>query len=111
MRKLLNTLYVTSPDAYLSRDGENVVLEVNGEERFRVPVHNLEGIVCFNYTGASPGVLGLCCDRGVSICFLSQTGRFLARVSGRVTGNVLLRRRQYRLADSRMMPAQSHLRL
>ncbi|NLA61521.1 MAG: subtype I-C CRISPR-associated endonuclease Cas1, partial [Firmicutes bacterium] len=78
MRKLLNTLYVTSPDAYLSRDGENVVLEVNGEERFRVPVHNLEGIVCFNYTGASPGVLGLCCDRGVSICFLSQTGRFLA---------------------------------
>jgi CRISPR-associated protein Cas1 len=100
LRKLLNTLYVTSPDAYLSRDGENVVLEVNGEERFRVPVHNLEGIVCFNYTGASPGVLGLCCDRGVSICFLSQTGRFLARVSGRVTGNVLLRRRQYRLADS-----------
>lgn len=100
MRKLLNTLYVTTPDAYLSRDGENVVLEVEGEERFRVPVHNLEGIVCFNYIGASPGLLGLCCDRGVSICFLTQSGRFLARVSGRVTGNVLLRRRQYRLADS-----------
>lgn len=100
MRKLLNTLYVTTPDAYLSRDGENVVLQVNGEERFRVPVHNLEGIVCFNYMGASPALLGLCCDRGVPICFVTQSGRFLARVSGRVTGNVLLRKRQYRLADS-----------
>lgn len=100
MRKLLNTLYVTTPDAYLSRDGENVVLEINGEERFRVPVHNLEGIVCFNYTGASPALLGLCCERGVSICFLTPSGRFLARVTGRVTGNVLLRRKQYRLADT-----------
>jgi len=100
VRKLLNTLYVTTPHAYLSRDGENVVVSVDSEETFRVPVHNLEGIVCFNYTGASPGLMGLCCERNVPICYLSQSGRFLARVTGPVTGNVLLRRTQYRVADT-----------
>ncbi|MEX0975015.1 MAG: type I-C CRISPR-associated endonuclease Cas1c [Bacillota bacterium] len=99
MRKLLNTLYVTSPDARLSRDGENVVVMISGEEKFRAPVHNLEGVVCFNYVGASPAVLGLCCERHVAICFLSQSGRFLGRVTGAATGNVLLRRKQYRVAD------------
>ncbi len=99
MRKLLNTLYITSPQAYVSRDGENVVVEVDGQERFRVPIHNLEAIVCFNYVGASPSLMGLCCERGVSLCYLSESGRFLARVNGRVSGNVLLRRRQYRAAD------------
>lgn len=98
-RKLLNTLYVTSPHAYLSRDGENVVVTVDGEERFRVPIHNLEAIVCFNYMGTSPSLMALCCERGVSLCYLSESGRFLARVTGRISGNVLLRRKQYRLAD------------
>lgn len=100
MRKLLNTLYVTSPTANLSRDGENVIVLIDRTERFRVPIHNLEGIVCFNYTGASPSLMGLCCERKVPICFLSQSGRFLARVTGSVSGNVLLRREQYRVADS-----------
>ncbi|MCR4402499.1 MAG: type I-C CRISPR-associated endonuclease Cas1c [Firmicutes bacterium] len=100
MRKLLNTLYVTTPHAYLSRDGENLVATVDDQERFRVPIHNLEGIVCFNYAGTSPSLMSLCCERGVSLCYLSESGRFLARVSGRVSGNVLLRRKQYRLADA-----------
>ncbi|MDP2858059.1 MAG: type I-C CRISPR-associated endonuclease Cas1c [Bacillota bacterium] len=100
MRKLLNTLYVTSPNAYLSRDGENVVVTSDKEERFRAPVHNLESIVCFSYPGASPALVGLCCERGVGICYLSPNGRFLARVTGGVSGNVLLRRKQYRVADS-----------
>ncbi|HHW18974.1 MAG TPA: type I-C CRISPR-associated endonuclease Cas1 [Firmicutes bacterium] len=99
MRKLLNTLYVTQPDAYLSRDGDNVVVIIQGEERFRVPIINLEAIVCFSYTGASPSLMGLCCERGVSLSFLSPTGKFLARVTGPVSGNVLLRRKQYRVAD------------
>ena len=77
-----------------------MVLSVDGQERFRVPVNNLEGIVCFSYAGASPALMGLCCERGVSLCFLTEGGKFLARVSGPVSGNVLLRRRQYRLADS-----------
>lgn len=72
---------------------------VDNEERFRVPIHNLEGIVCFNYVGASPSLMGLCCERGVPICFLSPTGRFLARITGSVSGNVLLRRKQYQVAD------------
>lgn len=99
MRKLLNTLYVTTPESYLLRDGENVVVKVDGEERFRIPVHNLENIVCMGYMGASPQLMRLCTDNNVGLSFLTPSGKFLARVSGRVRGNVLLRRTQYRVAD------------
>lgn len=99
MRKLLNVLYVTSPEAYLAKDGENVLVLMGEEVKFRMPVHNLEGIVCFGYTGASPALMHLCAERGVALSFLTENGKFLARVSGPVNGNVLLRRRQYRLAD------------
>lgn len=100
MRKLLNTLYVTNPESYLSRDGENVLVRVGEEEKFRIPVHNIEGIVSFGYTGASPSLIGLCAERDVGISFLTEHGRFWGRVSGPVRGNVLLRRKQYRLADN-----------
>ena len=99
MRRLLNTLYVTTPEAYLAREGENVLIRVKEETRFRIPVHNLEGIICFGYTGASPGLMQLCCERGVGLSFLTEHGKFMARVSGEVSGNVLLRRKQYRWAD------------
>jgi len=99
LRKLLNTLYVTLPDSYLACDGENVLVKINGEIKFRVPVHNLEGIICFGFAGASPGLMELCCDKGVTISFLSQYGKFIGRVNGRVSGNVLLRRTQYRWSD------------
>lgn len=99
MRKLLNTLYVTSPNSYLSRDGENVVVIVDNTEKFRIPVHNIEGIVTFGYCGASPALLGLCAERNVSVSFLTEHGKFWGRVSGSVRGNVLLRRKQYRMAD------------
>ena len=99
MRKLLNTLYVTLPEAYLAKDGENVVVRVDDEERFRIPIHNLEGIVSFGYPGASPALLGHCAQKGVAVTFLTEHGSFLAKVVGPVSGNVLLRRRQYRLAD------------
>lgn len=101
MRKLLNTLYITSPDSYLSRDGENVVVIVENKEKFRIPVHNIEGIVTLGYCGASPALLGLCSERNVSVCFLTEHGRFLGRLSGPVRGNVLLRRKQYRMADDK----------
>lgn len=100
MRKLLNVLYVTSSDAYLAKDGENVVVLLGEERKFRIPIHNLEGIVCFGYTGASPALMHLCAERGVALSFLSESGKFLARVTGKVSGNVLLRRKQYRVADS-----------
>lgn len=100
MRKLLNVLYVTSPEAYLGKEGETVLVLMNEEVKLRIPIHNLEGIVCFGYTGASPALMHLCAERGVALSFLSENGKFLARVSGRVSGNVLLRRKQYRLADN-----------
>lgn len=99
MRKLLNILYVTTPEAYLSRDGENVVVRVDDEIKLRLPIHNLEGIVTFGYTGASPALMNLCAERNVGLSFHSTSGKFLAKVVGPVSGNVLLRRRQYEIAN------------
>jgi len=100
MRKLLNTLYVTTPDAYLSLDGENVVVLKDDERLLRVPLHNLEGIVTFGYTGASPALMGACAERGVALSFCTTHGRFIASVAGETQGNVILRRTQYRAADN-----------
>lgn len=100
MRKLLNTLYVTTPDSYLSKDGLNVVVSVQQKEVFRIPIINIEGIVTFGYLGASPGLMKLCADNGVSLTFLSPQGKFIARVQGPTCGNVLLRTEQYRLTDN-----------
>lgn len=99
MKKLLNTLYVTSSGRYLSLDGENVVVLENKDEMFRVPLHNLEGIVTFGYTGASPALMGACADRNISLSFMRPDGRFLAKVTGPAYGNILLRRQQYAIAD------------
>lgn len=99
MKKLLNTLYVTSPDRYLSLDGENVVILSEGKELGRVPLHNLERIMTFGYTGASPALMGKCVKDGIELVFMKSSGNFLARVEGEVNGNVLLRRQQYRFAD------------
>ncbi len=104
MRKLLNTLYVTTRDSYLSRDGENIVIKIDNHEKFRLPIHNIESVVCFGYLGASPSLMALCAERNVTLSFLSENGYFLARVTGSVSGNVLLRRNQYRMADN---PIQS----
>ena len=99
MKKLLNTLYVTTPDAYLSLDGENVVVSVGGEERLRVPLHNLQNIVTFGWQGASPALMRHASELGIGLSFFSQNGRFLCRAEGEIRGNVLLRREQYRIAD------------
>lgn len=99
MRKLLNTLYITTPDSYLSKDGMNVVVSVKSQEIFRIPIINIEGIVSFGYMGASPGLMKLCTDNNVSLTFLSPNGRFICRIQGQTKGNVLLRKKQYMLAD------------
>ena len=90
---------MTSPDRYLSLDGENVVVKDNEVEIGRLPLHNLEGIVTFGYTGASPALMGACAKNNISLCFLAQSGRFLARVTGAVKGNITLRKEQYRISD------------
>lgn len=99
MRKLLNTLYVTTPESYLSKDGLNVVVSVNQQEVFRIPAINIEGIVTFGYMGASPGLMKLCSDNGISLTFLSPHGRFISRIQGQTKGNVFLRKKQYQLSD------------
>lgn len=100
MRKLLNTLYVTSPNTYLSLDGENIVILKDETEVSRIPLHNLEGIIAFGYTGASPALMGACAERNIALSFMKQSGKFLARVVGEIKGNVTLRKAQYRLSDN-----------
>ena len=95
MKKLLNTLYITSENSYLALDGENVVVLEGKEEIGRVPLHNLEGIVSFGYRGTSPALMGACADRNISLSYLTPQGKFLASVSGKISGNVLLRQQQY----------------
>lgn len=95
MKKLLNTLYVTSENSYLSLDGENIVIYEDKAELGRVPLHNLEGIVAFGYRGTSPALMGACVERNISLCYMTPQGKFLARVTGKVRGNVILREQQY----------------
>ena len=99
MKHFLNTLFVTSEDIYLSLDGENVVASRDRQEAARYPLHTLSGIVSFSYPGASPALMGACARRGISLAFCTPRGRFLARTTGESSGNVLLRRTQYRAAD------------
>lgn len=96
MRKLLNTLYVTSENSYLALDGENLVVYDEKKELGRLPLHNLDGIVSFGYRGTSPALMGACAERNISLCYLTPQGKFLARVTGKVQGNVLLREQQYK---------------
>jgi CRISPR-associated protein Cas1 len=99
MKKHLNTLFVTTQGAYLAKDGETVAVKVDQEVRLRIPIHTIGGIVCFGNVSASPFLMGFCAQNGVGLSFLTEYGRFLARVQGPVSGNVLLRRAQYRKAD------------
>lgn len=95
MKKLLNTLYVTSENSYISLDGENIVVFEDKKEVGRLPLHNLEGIVSFGYRGTSPALMGACADRNISLCYVTPQGKFLARVTGKIKGNVILRQQQY----------------
>ncbi|MDY5350044.1 MAG: type I-C CRISPR-associated endonuclease Cas1c [Candidatus Ventricola sp.] len=99
MRKMLNTLFVTSEDVYLALENENVVVLSGEEKRGQFPLVMLEGIVTFSYKGASPALMGACAKRGIGLSFMTHNGRFLARVCGEERGNVLLRKKQYRMSD------------
>jgi len=99
MRRMLNTIYVTSDGAWLCKDGANLVVEVEGAEVGRVPLHMLEGVVSFGRSGCSPALMAACAGAGITLSHLEPNGRFLARVEGMRSGNVLLRRAQYRVAD------------
>jgi CRISPR-associated protein Cas1 len=100
MRHLLNTLYVTTQGSYIAREGETLIIRVEQETKARFPVLQLEGLVCFGQVSVSPPALELCSESGIGVAFLSDQGRFIARVNGPVSGNVLLRKEQYRKSDN-----------
>lgn len=100
MKRHLNTLFVTTQGAYLAKEGETVIVKVDSDVRLRLPVHTIGGIVCFGQVSCSPYLMGYCAEQNVAISFLTEYGRFLAKVQGSVSGNVLLRREQYRQADN-----------
>ncbi len=106
MKRHLNTLYVTTQGSYLAAEGETVVVRVDGGVKGQFPLHMLEGIVCFGRVSCSPVLMRRCSERGVGISFLTERGRFLARVQGPVSGNVLLRRAQYRSSDNPVTSAR-----
>ena len=99
MKKLLNTLYVTTEGAALRKDGENLVAEVDGQERTRVPFHMIASIVAFGPVLLTPPLIQACASRGITTVLLDRNGRFEARIEGPVAGNVLLRRQQYRASE------------
>lgn len=107
MKRHLNTLFVTTQGTYLSKEGETVVVTAKKQVLLQVPVHTIGGIVCFGQVSCSPFLMGFCASNGVGISFLTENGRFLARVQGPVSGNVLLRRQQYRLADDLMVAGKT----
>lgn len=106
MKKYLNTLFITTQGAYLSKEGETVVVSVDKEVRLQVPIHTIWGIVCFGQVSMSPYLMGFCAENKVAVSFLTEYGHFLANVQGKVSGNVLLRREQYRRADNMEYCAQ-----
>lgn len=106
MRRMLNTLFVTTPTAYLALENENLCVQCDGEARLRVPLLNLEGIIQFGYPGASPALMAACAQRKIGITFLTAHGKPLAQVVSPDEGNVLLRRAQYRLADDALRAAR-----
>jgi CRISPR-associated protein Cas1 len=99
MKQHLNTLYLTTNGSYLAREGQSLLVRVEKQTKLRVPVHTIGSVVCLCRAMVSPSAMGLCASSGVSVSFLTDSGRFLARVSGFTPGNVLLRRQQYRVAD------------
>ncbi|MGM0126151.1 CRISPR-associated endonuclease cas1 [Enterococcus sp. AZ194] len=100
MRKLLNTIFVTTNDAYLALDGENILIKVENEIKGRVPLHNIESVVTTGYLGASPALMRKCAEKNINLTFLTTTGKFGSRLSGPVTGNISLRKKQYRISDN-----------
>lgn len=102
MRKLLNTLFITTPNAYLTLKGETVVVSHEEDVLGRIPLHNLEAICTLGYAGASPKLMYACAERNIALTFLNAHGKFLARVIGESKGNVVLRKTQYRISDSEL---------
>ena len=100
MKKHLNTLYITSDDAYVRKERETFVVEINNEKVFQAPIQSIENIVCFGFKVLTPQIMAFCAANNVGISYLTENGKFLARVYGAQKGNVLLRKAQYALSEN-----------
>lgn len=100
MKRHLNTLYITSPDAFIRKEGMTFVVEIDDKKALQAPVHTIENIVCFGFKSVTPALMAFCAENNIGISYLSMHGKFLARVYGEQRGNVLLRKAQYALFDS-----------
>lgn len=109
MKKLLNTLYINTDGAYLSLDGENVVVQIGKQEAGRIPLHTIDGIITYSYTGASPSLLGKCAAYGKQVTFMTPGGKFLYRSEGKVSGNIFLRKRQYFLSEEKSLQISKNM--
>lgn len=99
MKKLLNSLYITRQESYLHKERETIVIKNGNEKLGQFPALTIGNILCFGQVSVSPPLMGYCAEQGIGLAFYSEFGKFLARVEGKQTGNVLLRRAQYRWAD------------
>ena len=100
MKKLLNTLFVTQQESYLHKESETIVVKIDGKKAAQFPIHNIGQINCFGQVSVSPFLMGYCAEKEVGLTFFTENGKFLCRVVGKPIGNVLLRREQFRRADS-----------
>ncbi len=106
MKKHLNTLYITSDDAYVHKERETFIVEKENKKVFQAPIHSIENIVCFGFKALSPQVMAFCAENNVGISYLNENGLFLARVYGAQKGNVLLRKAQYAISDNEFQSLQ-----
>jgi CRISPR-associated protein Cas1 len=101
MKKLLNTLYITRQESYVHKERETIVIKNGDEKLAQYPALTIGNIFCFGQISVSPFLMGYCAEKGIGLSFYTEYGKFLARVEGKQTGNVLLRRAQYRIADDK----------
>lgn len=97
MKKLQNSLYITRQGCYVHKEQETIVIEENKQKLLQVPAHSIANIFCFGNVLLSPFVMGFCGENNINVALYTEYGRFLARIQGRVSGNVLLRRAQYQV--------------
>lgn len=100
MKKLLNTLYITTDGSYVHKERETLVIEQESEKVLQLPFHSIQNMFCFGRVMVSPALLAACGEKGIGISFFTGYGKFQSRLQGRQSGNVLLRRAQYRAADN-----------
>jgi CRISP-associated protein Cas1 len=100
MKKLLNTLYITRQESYLHKERETIVIKNGKEKLAQFPALTISNILCFGQISISPFLMGYCGEKGIGLSLYTEYGKFLARVQGKQSGNVLLRRTQYRWADN-----------